>query len=228
MAPLLGTAILRSLPVTGSELRGVGSRLAGFHTQWESLLGTCRATMVLQTGVVLQFISSPPLTRVPVSFGTRDSAHALQAAVDTLIAKGAVHRVRMRHSLGFYSRLFLVPKTTGELRPVIDLSTLNLHLVIPHFRMETAGSVRSAIQRYEWTTSIDIQDAYLHIPMAAAASRYLRFQVNRQVYQFGCLPFGLATSPREFTKMLRPVVHLLRLQGIKVHVYLDDWLVRAD
>ena len=170
---------LATLALTGSEPRAVGGRLAHFHSQWESLLGKCRASSVIASGVALQFTSSPPLIRVPVSFGTRNSAHALQAAVDALVAKGAVHRVYKINSLGFYSRLFLVPKKTGELRPVIDLSTLNLHLVIPHFRMETAGSVRSAIQRYEWTTSIDIRDAYLHIPMAAAASRYLRFQVNR-------------------------------------------------
>ena len=93
--------------------------------------------------------------------------------------------------------------------------------------METASSVRSAIREYEWTVSIDIQDADLHVPMARPVRKYLRFMVNCQVYQFVCLPFGLATSPQEFTKLLRPVVQLLRLQGIKLHVYLDDWLIRA-
>ena len=78
------------------------------------------------------------------------------------------------------------------------------------------------------TVSIDIQDAYLHVPMARSVRKYLRFMVNGRVYQFTCLPFGLATSPREFTKLLRPVVQLLRLQGIKLHVYLDDWLIRAS
>ena len=33
---------------------------------------------------------------------------------------------------------------------------------------------------------------------------------------------------REFTKLLRPVVTLLRQGGVKLHVYLDDWLIRAD
>ena len=42
------------------------------------------------------------------------------------------------------------------------------------------------------------------------------------------LPFGLATSLREFTKLPQPVVLLLRQQGVKLHVYLDDWLIRAD
>ena len=64
--------------------------------------------------------------------------------------------------------------------------------------------------------------------MHEAVRKYLRFVVNKKVYQFTCLPFGLATSPREFTKLLRPVVSLLRQQGVKLHVYLDDWLIRAD
>ena len=125
----------------------------------------------------------------------------------------------------FTVAFFLVPKTTEDLRPVIDLSSLNLHLVIPRFRMETAQAVRSAIQPLQWTISIDINDAYLHVPLTPAAGRYLRFQVIKQTFQFNCLPFGLATSPREFTMLLRPVLRLLRLDGIKVHVYRDDCLI---
>ena len=53
----------------------------------------------------------------------------------------------------------------------------------------------------------------------------MHFVVNKKVYQFPCLP--LATSPREFTKLLRPVVALLRQRGVKLHVYLEDWLIRA-
>ena len=143
-------------------------------------------------------------------------------------SRGAIERVTNVTSLGYYSRLFLVPKKTEDLRPVIDLSTLNRHMVVPHFKMETQGSVRSAIRSQEWTVSIDIRDAYLHVPMHQAVRKYLHFVVNKQVYQSTCLPFGLATSPREFTKLLRPVMVLLRPQGVKLHVYLDDWLIRAD
>ena len=64
--------------------------------------------------------------------------------------------------------------------------------------------------------------------MHQAVRKYLRFVVNKKVYQFTCLPLGLATSPREFTKLLRRVVSLLRQQGVKLHIYLDEWLIRAD
>ena len=161
-------------------------------------------------------------------FPDQDSRQDLQQAVDALLMKGAIERVTNVRSLGFYSRLFLVPKKTGDLRPVIDLSTLNRHMVVPHFKMETQGSVRSAIRSQEWAVSIDIRDAYLHVPMHQAVRKYLRFVINKKVNRFTCLPFGLATSPREFTKLLRPVVSLLRQQGVKLHVYLDDWLIRAD
>ena len=206
----------------------VGARLADFAPHWRSLLGNCRATGIVEDGVGIAFQQRPQLTHQSISFRTRNSRQDLQQAVDALLMKGAIERVTSVRSLGFYSRLFLVPKKTGDLRPVIDLSTLNRHMVVPHFKMETQGSVRSAIRSQEWAVSIDIRDAYLHVPMHQAVRKYLRFVVNKKVYQFTCLPFGLATSPREFTKLLRPVVSLLRQQGVKLHVYLDDWLIRAD
>ena len=120
----------------------------------------------------------------------------------------------------------MVPKKTGDLQPVIDLSTLNRHMLVPHLKMEMQGSIHSAITSQEWTVWLDIQDAYLHVPMHQAVHKYLRFVVNKKV--FTCLPFGLATSVREFIKLLRPVVALLRQQGVKLHIYWDDWLIRAD
>ena len=215
------------LPLVIETLR-VGARLTNFVQQWQNLLGDCRASRTLGNGVQLEWESLPPLTRTPISFSTRNTPKDLQTAVDKLLSKGAIEPVFRPETKGFFSRLFLVPKKTGDLRPVIDLSRLNDHLVIPRFKMETQASVRASIKENEWTVSIDIQDAYLHVPMARSVRKYLRFMVNGRVYQFTCLPFGLATSPREFTKLLRPVVQLLRLQGIKLHVYLDDWLIRAS
>ena len=59
-------------------------------------------------------------------------------------------------------------------------------------------------------------------------SKYFRFVIAGKTYQFCVPPFGLSTVPREFTKTLAPVVHLLRTQGIRVHAYLDDWIIWAD
>ena len=52
-----------------------------------------------------------------------------QGQVNTEIQKmvdiGAVERVHNVNTPGFYSRIFLVPKRTGDIKPVIDLKLLN-------------------------------------------------------------------------------------------------------
>ena len=68
-------------------------------------------------------------------------------------------------SLVFYSRLFLVPKPHHRWRPVIDLSRLNTFLLVERFKMETPESIRASLIPGEWVSSIDLADAYLHIPI---------------------------------------------------------------
>ena len=95
----------------------VGARLADFAPHWRSLLGNCRATGIVEDGVGIAFQQRPQLTHQSISFRTRNSRQDLQQAVDALLMKRAIERVTNVKSLGFYSRLFLVPKKTGTARP---------------------------------------------------------------------------------------------------------------
>ena len=75
---------------------------------------------------------------------------------------------------------------------------------------------------------IDLKDAYFAVPIASHHQKYLRFSWKGQTFQFTCLPFGLSTAPRIFTKLLRPVVGLLRSRGVRCVIYLDDILILAQ
>lgn len=46
-------------------------------------------------------------------------------------------------------------------------------------------------------------------------------------FQFFCLPFGLSTSPRAFTKVLVVVIAWIRTKCVQIYHYLDDILVVA-
>ena len=46
------------------------------------------------------------------------------------------------------------------------------------------------------------------------------------VWQFRALPFGLNTAPQVFTAVTAPVVAYAHLNGVSLHVYLDDWLLK--
>ena len=96
--------------------------------------------------------------------------------IGELLKKQAVERVRNPGTPSFYSQLFwLVPKKKGKLHPVIDLSSLNQYINKQHFKLETVKSVRQLIMANDWAVSIDLMDAYLHVPIHLTSRKYLRF-----------------------------------------------------
>ena len=70
-----------------------------------------------------------------------------------------------------------------------------------------------------------LKDAYFTVPIYEPHKKYLRFQFQNITYGLQCLPFGLSTAPRAFTKLLKPVIAILRSSGIRIVIYLDDILV---
>ena len=93
--------------------------------------------------------------------------------------------------------------------------------------METPETIRTSLLVGEWVTSIDFKDAYFHIPIHSQSRKYMRFHIQGQSYQFKALPFGLSTAPMEFTVVAKEVKLIALQRGIRIHQYLDNWLMRA-
>ncbi len=128
---------------------------------------------------------------------------------------------------GFYSRYFVVPKKDGGLRPILDLRLLNRSVSRLKFRMLTVKQVVSQIRSEDWFVTIDLKDAYFHVSILPSHRKFLRFAFRGKAYQYQVLPFGLALSPRTFTKCVDAALAPLRLQGIRILNYIDDWLILA-
>ena len=94
--------------------------------------------------------------------------------------------------------------------------------------METPESIRASLIPGEWVSLIDLSDAYLHIPIHPNSRKYLRFCHRSHVFQFTSLSFGLATAPQVFTMIVKEVKLMALSRGIRLHQYLDDWLIRAQ
>ena len=153
---------------------------------------------IITNGYVLPFLSKPNLARFPLilsEYKARQKDQALATCIQSLLSKNAIERVENVKSNKSYSRLFLVPKPHQRWRPVIDLSRLNTFLHVEKFKMETPESIKTSLIPGEWVSSIDLSDAYLHIPIHPNSMKYLRFCHRSQVSQFTSLPFGLATAP---------------------------------
>ena len=186
----------------------VGGRLKWFVKQWEQHGAHPFHLDILKQGYRLPFRDHPKLSRTPCihsGYNEIDKDSALSSSILDLLAKNAIEEVNKQDSLGFYSRLFLVPKPGNRWRPVIDLSSLNQYLTVSKFKMETPESIRTSLRQGEWVTSIDLSDAYLHIPIHPQSRKFLRFHHKETSYQFTSLPFGLATAPLVFTSLVKEV-----------------------
>ena len=71
-------------------------------------------------------------------------------------------------------------------------------------------------------TKVDIQDAYLHVPLHPSYQKFLGFAHEGRVYRYQALPFGYNRAPRMFTKIMRPILSHLRAQGVRCLAYIDD------
>ena len=94
----------------------VGSRLRSFKRDW--LINKCSQNVlnIITNGYVLPFRSKPNLIRFPLilsEYKAQQKDQALATCIQSLI-----ERVENVKSLGFYSRLFLVPKPHQRWRPV--------------------------------------------------------------------------------------------------------------
>ena len=131
-------------------------------------------------------------------------------------------------SPGFYSCLFVVWKTSGSWRPVVDLSLLNRFVDVSHFQMETIQSVLLSVCQGDWMASIDLREAYLQVPVHPESRHFLRFVAHGRAYQFNALCFGLSTVPQVFTRVMAHVSTILHSLGVRMRRYLDDWLVQSS
>ena len=89
--------------------------------------------------------------------------------------------------------------------------------------METVKSIRQSILVNEWV-SIDLTDAYLHVPIDPQSWKYLWFIYRQHVYQFTALPLGMSLGPWIFTKLMDVRAGHLRQRAFSL---LDNLLIRG-
>ena len=166
-------------------------------------------------------LSIPPT--VP---NTKENIALIDLEIQQMLEKEPIHVF----SLGelhqrFVSSIFRVPKTGGGQRPVVNLRPLNPFIPYEHFKMEGIPMLKDLLRKGDFMVKIDLKDPYFTVRVLQNHQTFLRLVWKETMYEFACLPFGLASAPRVYRKLLKPVVGLLRQLGIRLIVYLDNMLI---
>ncbi|KAK3890520.1 hypothetical protein Pcinc_005537 [Petrolisthes cinctipes] len=175
-----------------------GTLLQQFSHRWSK--APCATLKMLRRGFHWKWPKEPPPLLFPKLKNVQPQLD-LDLEIQLLLLKGAIYEVPYQPCL--VSRIFLVPKSKGGNHLIIDLSSLNNHILTPYFHMHNHRSLADSLHPPAWMSTIDLQDTYLHVPIRQCLHKYLAFSFGSKLYFFRALPFGLNVAPHIFTCILR-------------------------
>ena len=178
-------------------------------------------------GYRIPFVQEPPPTWLPLNLFTlsQEQSQAITQEIESLLKKGAMQDTQSLEEERFVSNVFLVPKSEGKWRLILNLKALNHFVIYEHFKMEDIHCMKDLLNRGDYMCKLDLKDAYLSISIHWSFRKFLKFTWHGRTYEYTVLPFGLSAAPRVFTKLLKPILASLRETGIRLIAYLDDFLL---
>ena len=125
---------------------------------------------------------------------------------------------------GLVYSIFLREKTEKFHRLILNLKNFSKLVVYRHFKMDNLSTALGMVRKNCFVASIDLTNAYFLVPLAITDQNIfcLNFS-DSYIYIYVCLPNGLSSAPRIFTKILKPVLVWDPIMG-----YLDGSFLVGD
>ena len=207
----------------------VGGRLSEFLPTWEEISDDPYVLSIVREGFRIQLTEPLPndaLRRRTPKLSPLFQQH-ISDEISMLLEKGAIEEVRDHPRLSL-SPIFIIPKKSGKLRMILNMKRINLFVHKESYRLDSLAVLLPSLRAGDWAVSLDLQDAYFHVPIHPTSRDLLGFTVLGKTFRYRVLPFGLSPAPRVFTRVVGALAAFLREQGLRLHVYLDDWLLVAS
>ena len=180
-------------------------------------------------GVFLEFTQNCEPTQIsarPSIFNSKEQL-IVHEEINKLVQKGVIKESHYEHG-EFISPIFVRPKPDGSYRTILNLKAFNEFVEYHHFKMDTLESAIRIIKPDCYMASIDLKDAYYTVAIAEEHQKYLKFLFDGKLYQYTCLPNGLSSAPRIFTKLLKTAYAYLHKLGHLSLGYVDDSYLQGD
>ena len=154
----------------------------------------------------LEFTEHPyhQYPKPPVRFNSEEAA-LIDGEIHQLLNKGVLEETDPSYGQ-YVSTIFLRKKKNGSYRLILNLKGLNASIEYQHFKMESRTCAIQLMKKNCYMASIDLTDAYYTVPVAVEHRKYLRFFWRNRLFQYTCLPNGLASETKILYKTIETSV----------------------
>jgi len=158
-----------------------------------------------------------PSQRVPLTIKNQ-----LGEILKLLTKKGIIQPVT--EPLEWVSNIVIIEKPNKTLRICIDPYELNKHIVRYIYPVPTLEEITPKLNNKNIFCVFDIKDAFYHIKIDDKSSNYCTFSSPYGCFKFLRAPFGLASIPEIFQKLVNKYFGHIK----NVIVYFDDILCATN
>ena len=143
----------------------------------------------------------------------------VEAEIDRLVKEGVIEPVQFSE---WAAPVVPVLKRDGSVRLCGDYkSTVNRAAKTDTYPLPRIEDLFASLAGGTVFSKLDLAQAYLQVPLDEASKKYVTVNTHRGLVQYNRLPFGVASTPSIFHRIMENV-----LQGLTgVCAYLDDILV---
>ena len=149
-------------------------------------------------------------------------------ALDTIIQRLLAAKLITPSKRGpFCSNIFLVPKSDGKVRPVVDYSHLTKALPTPRMVLP---NIFQLVNNKKWPPNlayikIDFTNAFFNIPLHEKSKHVTTFRYGGKFYKWEVLPFGISIAPYVMQKHLQALITEIKKHTPYVWGHIDDVIV---
>lgn len=146
----------------------------------------------------------------------------LREHVDDMLQKGLIRQSSSQYSCP----AFLVPKKGNKTRFVVNYKQLNNVIDLEATPMPTIESAFQYLGNARWYTLLDLNSAYMQIPLAEESKKYTSFVVPWAQMEYNVLPFGLSTGSQVLTRLIDRIFGDIKYRYI--FNFFDDLVIYSD
>lgn len=140
--------------------------------------------------------------------------------VDELLAQDVIKQSYSEYS----SPIVLVRKKNGSTRICCDFRFLNKLVLRENFPIPIIEEQIDKLKDKCYFTKLDLKNAFYHVKVRQADTKYLSFVTPFGQYEFVKMPFGFCNSPSTFMRYIHLIFSDLIRSG-EILIYLDDLLI---
>ena len=216
---LLGRNWLQHIILNWKQIKTVEvPELSGLLDEYEDIFkDSLGAIEHHEARIQVQENASPVFCKArPVPYSLRET---VGQELDRLQDLGIIERVE--HS-EWASPIVVVPKPNGKIRLCVDFKvSVNKVLDVAQYPLPRPEDLFTSLSGGKQFTKLDLSQAYLQLRVNKGSKHYLTINTHKGLYRFTRLPFGIASAPAIFQRVMDTI-----LQGIPgVICYIDDILI---